>query len=287
MPQSRVIVGLGEAALVEGDDAPRPGGLACDVALAAVALGHRGVVVSRVGQDERGRTLLASLERAGAGIRYVQADPDLPTGRFRAREDGRPQPRTAEGAAFDQLQWDFDLEDLARETDVACFGPFAWRSGQARSESLRFLDLAAAGCRIVDLANRPIADGETVDLLRAHSTPALAIACGAVVDGPAVRTVLHDREAAADAAGLARLVDRCDLRFAIGIERPSGPNGDRSTMSAAVDGGASASRRRAVIGGGAARWRCTLAAALVLVDGGDADAALRAADDVDGAPDAP
>ena len=269
MSPPRVIVGIGEAALIEGDGDPRPGGLACDVALAAVSLGHRGVVVSRVGQDARGASLSRALADAGADVRHLQADPDMPTARFRYRPDGRPAPRNPDGAAFDQLQWDFDLEDLAREADVACFGPFAWRSGQARSETMRFLHAATAGMRVVDLANRPDApDGET-DLLRTHAAAACGLAEVAVADDAAVRVLLHDRSASAGADGLEAVRRRFALAAMIGVSP-----GDQWSLATAQGHASSTSP---LDPGGIERMRRILEIVLALGAGRPGNEALRAA----------
>ena len=52
MARRRTIVGIGEALLAEHPDREEPAGLAPLVAINAILLGHRGLAISRLGQDD-------------------------------------------------------------------------------------------------------------------------------------------------------------------------------------------------------------------------------------------
>ena len=56
--RQRRIVGLGEVIFRDVAAGAQPGGLGARVALAAVGMGHEGIVISRLGQDEPARIVL-------------------------------------------------------------------------------------------------------------------------------------------------------------------------------------------------------------------------------------
>ena len=102
-----------------------------------------------------------ALAAAGMDVSTLQADPDHPTGRsyvsFTAT--GEPQYEIDRHAAWDWIQFDPDLEELARHCDAVCFGTLAQRSAQSRSSIYRFLGEARRAVRLFDVNLR----GEGVD----------------------------------------------------------------------------------------------------------------------------
>jgi len=178
MVRRRKIVGLGEAVLLERPQGGSAAGLAATVALAAVRLGHAGIVVSRVGQDAPGDELITMLGAGGADTTCLQRDPDLPTARIIERAIGPTVVRFTDApAAFDNLQADFDLEDVAQQADAVVYGLVARRNGQTRSEENRFLGACAAALKVFDLTNRL---GDAVDRNQVQS--GMEHADGVVVD---------------------------------------------------------------------------------------------------------
>lgn len=162
------IVGLGEALFDVFPGGARLGGAPLNVAVHAHQLAQsagdpgsgpagdpggaargRGVVVSRVGQDDLGNRLLAEVAEHGMTTEFLQTDPDRPTGRVDVDTDleGNPTYDIALNAAYDNLQFDFDVEDLAVSCDAVCFGTLAQRDAQARNAIYRFLDTARTGGR--------------------------------------------------------------------------------------------------------------------------------------------
>lgn len=164
-PRQRVIVSIGEALLCEFPDRIEPGGLALSVAIAAAKAGHRGMAVSRVGQDAAGEQLLQQARELGVDVEHVQTDPDLPTGRMITRSLAGKATRTlTANAAFDNLQWDFDMIDLAQRADAVVFGHLARRGGQARSVIKQFLLECRGAMRVFDLTNRAVDSIERSDV---------------------------------------------------------------------------------------------------------------------------
>lgn len=151
------IVGLGEALFDIFSDRQVLGGAPLNVAVHAHQLaaprGGSGVVVSRVGQDELGSRVHEELAGRGMSTTYVQADPDHPTGRVfvRVDEQGQPDYDIADDAAWDWIQSDPDLTDLARQCNAVCFGTLSQRNHQSRSSIRRFLTDARQAVRLLDL----------------------------------------------------------------------------------------------------------------------------------------
>lgn len=161
MTGKSTIIGIGEAVLAEIAGQSGPAGISLEVALAANRLGHSGIAISRLGQDLTANELLTSLVAAGLDISHLQSDPDLPTGRLVVRTVAGTVRRTLQTrAAFDNLQWDFDLVDVAQSADAVVFGMLAQRGGQTQSVIARFLDECRPALRVFDLTNR---DDDTFD----------------------------------------------------------------------------------------------------------------------------
>lgn len=161
MARERVFVSIGEAFLIERSGEVQAGGLAIAYSRAASAEPNcRGMAVSRVGQDAQGGELLRLARGQAISIEHVQTDPDLPTGRLITRSiAGRPSTTLTANAAFDNLQWDFDLVDLAQRAEAVFFGQFARRGGQTKSVIKQFLHECGSGgvgaaLRVFDLTNR-------------------------------------------------------------------------------------------------------------------------------------
>ena len=196
MARRRVIIGIGEALLAEYPDREEPAGLAALVPLHAVLLGHEGIAISRLGQDRTADALVSALRERGVDVGHLQSDPDLATGRLLIRALGEPTLVDAH-AAYDQLQWDFDLADLAQGADAVVFGALIRRSGQSRSAMDRFLDECKAALRVFDLTNRA-----GPELNRGQALSGLRHAEVAVADDHAINSLLpgDDERAPQDAA---------------------------------------------------------------------------------------
>lgn len=207
MARKRTIVGLGEALLAEYPDREEPAGLALLIPRYAVLLGHVGIAISRLGQDPAAQELIAQLRVLGVDVTHLQSDPDLATGRWLVRSTGAETFHSLDSeAAFDNLQWDFDLADVAQQTDAVVYGALARRTGQARSVSDRFLAECKFALRVFDLTNRP---DDQLDRSRAMS--GLKYANTLVVDDFARNVLLPggvdqpQREAAVELLGLGNL----------------------------------------------------------------------------------
>ncbi len=151
------IVGIGEALWDLLPQGAALGGATLNAALhahqLAVRVGGRGVVVSRVGQDGRGDQVVSELEQRGMTTWYLQRDPDRPTGIVYVDVDagGEPSFDIVRDVAWDWMQYDPDLDDLAHSTDAVCFGSLAQRVGESRSTIYRFLNDARRAIKLFDV----------------------------------------------------------------------------------------------------------------------------------------
>jgi len=156
-PTRLTLVSIGEALYDVFPDHRQLGGAPLNLALGLDQLirphGGKTLLVARVGQDDAGRELIDELTRRGLSVEYVQTDPDKPTGQVLVSFDDAGQPRyeVVRDAAWDVMQFDPDLEDLARHCDAVAFGTLAQRDAQSRNTIFRFLDAARRAVKLVDV----------------------------------------------------------------------------------------------------------------------------------------
>lgn len=153
MDPQRIIVGLGEALFDIYPEEARLGGAPLNMAVHAHQLGNLGVIVSRIGQDALGLRIIDELTRRGMPTDHLQTDPDRPTGTVLVELDERGEPsyNIVQGVAWDALQWDPDLESLARRADGVCYGSLAQRGAQSRMTIQRFVETARNAIRLFDV----------------------------------------------------------------------------------------------------------------------------------------
>jgi fructokinase len=151
------IVGLGEALFDIFPDAQILGGAPLNVAVHAQQLatprGGSAAVVSRVGQDDLGRQIVEALGERGVDTACIQTDPDRDTGKVYVGADSRGEPTfdIVEDVAWDWLQFDPDLDDLARRCAAVSFGSLAQRTAQSRNTIYRFLEASRRAIRMFDV----------------------------------------------------------------------------------------------------------------------------------------
>jgi fructokinase len=160
------------------------GGCVADVARAACAAGLRVSVATRVGLDKGGRDAVDGLRALGADVSAAQVDPDLPTPKRLVRgANVRLEPY----AAFDNLQFDSDVESLARAAEAVVTDACSRRHGQGRSAIDRVLVTASNAVRVIDLVRRTPPEDR---LDRECVGNALELAQVFVVDAAALRALV-------------------------------------------------------------------------------------------------
>ena len=212
------IVGIGEAVLKTSHGKSCAGGLAADVALAAVHHGETGVVISRIGQDEVGQELMREFREHGIDSSAMQYDPDLPTGRLAIRTiDRTSQTAIDDWAAFDNLQWDFDLEDVAHRADAVIVGELARRGSQTQTTIDRFIATCRHALVVYDARHRA-----TQAFDRSAALRAIELAHGLVVDRPTLNQLVPGRGNVGTnqelLTALSQLADARELLFVVCID---------------------------------------------------------------------
>jgi fructokinase len=134
-------------------DGPVLGGAPSNFACRLQALGCDVSLVSRVGCDERGREALSRIAGLGLDTRFIQSDPDHPTGvvEVTVKPGGFPDYRIAVDTAYDGIEPSPELLKLAARMDAICFGTLAQRSPRSRRTLQDLLSAAPGALKFFDV----------------------------------------------------------------------------------------------------------------------------------------
>jgi fructokinase len=129
------------------------GGAPANFAYRIQALGDRGVIVSRLGEDALGRRAAQQLMALGVDTAFLQWDKERPTGTVEVRVDpqGRPDFTILPQVAFDRMECCDDLLRLAAEARCICFGTLVQRTPDSRRALRAFLRAGAPAIKFLDL----------------------------------------------------------------------------------------------------------------------------------------
>jgi fructokinase len=155
-PSPRFVVGIGEALFDCFEDHTNLGGAPLNATLAALSLGKPfgliGQLVSRVGRDALGQRILDTVSARGMDSSTIQLDDQEPTGRVNVTlVDGQPEYEIITNVAWDRIQWNHLLEELAGEAAGITFGTLAQRSETSRQTIWKFLESAPQAVRFFDV----------------------------------------------------------------------------------------------------------------------------------------
>ena len=204
LPTSPIVVGLGETLWDVFPDGAVWGGAPGNVACHAAGLGAKSFMVSGVGCDELGERGIAALESHGVDCRHVQRDPRHPTGTVTVSLEpaGDASYVFASDTAWDHVDWEPSLGELAARADAVCFGTLGQRAEESRRTIRLFLEAAGRAVRVFDVNLRqhfyaPDLIRESLALanvlkLNDDELPVVAAACGVSADDPvaAVRQIV-------------------------------------------------------------------------------------------------
>lgn len=130
------------------------------------SLGADARLVTRVGDDDLGREVLARFDALGLPTEFVQVDPEAPTGTVGVElTDGQPRYTIHEDVAWDRIEAVAGALAFAAEADALGFGSLAQRSPKSRESIGRIVAAAKPGAlRIFDVNLRPpFVDRDVVD----------------------------------------------------------------------------------------------------------------------------
>jgi fructokinase len=199
--KKKTIVGLGELLWDLLPSGERLGGAPANFTVMASRLGNRGVIASRLGNDEWGARAREVLSRFPADIACVQTDPAQPTGTVGVKiVGGEPQYVIHEPVAWDFLEFTPDWAALAAEADAVCFGSLAQRSQTSRQTIRQFVAATRPECvRVFDVNLRePYFSAEIIH----HSLAVATIFKLNEVEAPLVLRMLGADVAARSEAGV-------------------------------------------------------------------------------------
>ncbi|TKJ47612.1 carbohydrate kinase [Candidatus Aerophobetes bacterium Ae_b3a] len=136
-----IIVGLGELLWDIFLQGKCLGGAPANFAYHISALGHKGIIASRIGKDTLGKEIINVIATLGLTREYIQIDPNHPTGTVDVRVDsnGHPKYTITENVAWDFFEFDEKWKILAKKADAVCFGSLAQRSSESRTTIIEFL----------------------------------------------------------------------------------------------------------------------------------------------------
>jgi len=158
------IIGLGEILWDIFEDVPGRneadgrsarvlGGAPCNFAYHVNGLGHTGVPLSRAGEDRLGDDIIRAVQDLGMDPRYIQRDPERPTGAVLVGLDqsGTPDFTIVQDVAWDYMEPDDRWLALAARSDAVCFGTLAQRCAASRRTIQQVLDSASSALTICDI----------------------------------------------------------------------------------------------------------------------------------------
>lgn len=134
------LIGIGEVLWDMLPQGRQMGGAPANFACHAAALGAEAHVLSRVGNDEPGRSIISRLALLDVATNAIQIDPQFPTGTVDVElaPDGQPRFTILQNVAWDHIADEASGRQLVLDADAVCFGTLAQRNSVSR-ESIRSL----------------------------------------------------------------------------------------------------------------------------------------------------
>jgi fructokinase len=138
-------------------DGAQLGGAPANVAWHLGLLGAAPRLVTRVGDDERGREATARMTSAGVDVSLVQVDGERATGVVEvAIERGEPRYRLVPGRAWERITFGDDVAAALAGASAVVFGTLAQRTDEGLAAWKAMIDAAPASClRVCDPNLRP------------------------------------------------------------------------------------------------------------------------------------
>lgn len=147
MKPKKIVTGIGELLWDFLPEGKRLGGAPCNFAYHASLFGCESYVVSAVGIDKEGKELTEVVSNLDMESKYIQ-EKSYKTGyvSVKLNEKGHPDYLIHENVAWDYVEWNDTLFDLAKKTDAVCFGSLAQRNKQTRTTIIKFLETVSDKC---------------------------------------------------------------------------------------------------------------------------------------------
>ena len=133
-------VGMGEALWDVLPEGKKIGGAPANFAYHVSQFGLPSMAVSAIGDDPLGNEIRENF--ISKGLKHHLATVPYATGTVQVELDpnGVPQYEIKENVAWDNIPWNPELEEIAKNTKAVCFGSLAQRNVVSRETIGRFLD---------------------------------------------------------------------------------------------------------------------------------------------------
>ncbi|GIM52196.1 fructokinase [Capnocytophaga cynodegmi] len=136
-----IVVGLGEILWDIFPEQKVMGGAPANFAYHASQFGLNGHIVSAIGNDDLGKTLVENLNEKK--LNHLLEEVPFPTGSVQISVDkeGIPKYEIRENVAWDNIPFSEKTKELAQKTKTLCFGSLAQRSEVSRNTIRQFLQV--------------------------------------------------------------------------------------------------------------------------------------------------
>lgn len=159
----QTVVCFGEVLWDMLPDGAKPGGAPMNVGIHLKRQGIHPWLVSRIGNDREGEKLRRFLQDSEMDLRFLQTDATLPTSQVLVHLDEHKNAtyEICEPVAWDNIQPEKELNNLAKKADLVVFGSLASRNETTRNTLMQFLENSPA-IRLLDVNLRPPFDSREV-----------------------------------------------------------------------------------------------------------------------------
>jgi len=150
---SSTIVAYGEALWDLLPTGPVLGGAPLNLAYRVYSLGHRSIIVSRLGKDDFGQKARKQILTLRMDDTCLQWDNTYPTGTVEIYFDEAKNPdyTIIENVAYDNIEFSAKLENIVERADCICFGTLAQRNSISRRTLQRLLSKFSGKFKLLDI----------------------------------------------------------------------------------------------------------------------------------------
>ncbi|MBW2430714.1 MAG: carbohydrate kinase [Deltaproteobacteria bacterium] len=147
------VVAFGEALWDLLPTGPVLGGAPLNFAYRLNSLGHRGIIVSRLGKDDLGQMAREQIITLGMDDICLQWDEAYPTGTVEILFDQEKNPdyTIIEKVAYDHIEFRASLENIVKSADCLCFGTLTQRNLVSRQTLQRLFSSFLGKFRLLDI----------------------------------------------------------------------------------------------------------------------------------------
>jgi fructokinase len=153
MKKKPIVAGIGELLWDMLPTGKQLGGAPCNFAFHAMQAGCESIVISAIGKDDLGDELIQLLQKLAISTKHIQLN-NFPTSTVTVALDEKGQPafNIHENVAWDHIQWNETLHELATDLDAVCFGSLAQRSVDSKNTIKSLISALKPGClKIFDI----------------------------------------------------------------------------------------------------------------------------------------